>query len=179
MPPAVVAAVGRVRSGTEPRPGPRGHRSVRHFARSEVTAVAPEVVPGRGDTGAGTPGPDVDFRLHRRVIEINDGVPALRGYRSGQVQEAAAEAVAGGAKATLRKGTEVEAAVLTAAVAAKRAADAPGTGGTPPAAGAHSRKGDVRAGTEWLLLVTRASLRHRPRETATPGLTGTADGSGS
>ncbi|MFD3937152.1 MAB_1171c family putative transporter [Streptomyces sp. NPDC058611] len=149
---------------------------------SEVTAVVAELVLDQGGAGADTRGQDVDFHLHRRVIEINDGVPALRGYRSPQVQAAAAEAVAGRGESDTPEGNaEVEAAVLTAAVAAKRAGEAPGTAEAPPAAGTHSRRGDLRAETEWLLLVTRACLRHRhrPRGTATAELSVSAAGSGS
>lgn len=145
----------------------------------DVTAVVPEVVLD-GDAGTDTGGQDVDFHLHRRVIEINDGVLALRGYRSAQVQQTAAGAVAGRGEGETPEGNaEVEAAVLTAAVAAKRAGDAPGAAQAPPAAGTHSRKGDLQAETAWLLLVTRAYLRHRPRDTAAAELSGTTAGSGS
>lgn len=58
----------------------------------DVTSAVPEVVLDPGNTEADTH--DLDFHLHRRVIEINDCVLALRRYRSAEVQDAAAEKVA-------------------------------------------------------------------------------------
>ncbi|MFD3681449.1 DUF6545 domain-containing protein [Streptomyces sp. NPDC058613] len=133
-----------------------------------------------GDDASGTRGQDFDFHLHRRVIEINDGVPAVRGYRSPQVQAAEAGAVADRGEADTPEGNaEVEASVLVAAVAAKRAGDAPGGAEAPPAAGTHFRRGDLQAETAWLLLVTRAYLRPRPRDTDAAEPSATAAGSAS
>lgn len=55
-------------------------------------------------------------QLNLRVVEIEDAVPALRGYRSPQGQEAAAEAVAARGESDTPEGNaDVKAAVLTAA----------------------------------------------------------------
>ncbi|MER5873226.1 DUF6545 domain-containing protein [Streptomyces sp. NPDC002044] len=141
----------------------------------------------RGDGACGARGQDFDFHLHRRVLGTDDGVPALRGYRCVRPEAAAAGAVADRGEAGTPEGNaEVEAAVLAAAVAAKRAGDAarragdgPGAAQAPPAAGTHSRTGDLRAETAWLLPVTRAHLRRRPRDTAAAEPSATAAGSGS
>ncbi|MEV8306479.1 MAB_1171c family putative transporter [Streptomyces flavidovirens] len=133
---------------------------------SDVTAAVPEVVldPGNAETDPRTH--DLDFHLHRRVIEINDGVLALRRYRSLQVQEAAAGVVAIRGEADTAEGNaKVEAAVLCAAVAAKRAGATPDGAEAPPTVGMHSRKGDLQAETSWLLLVAHAYI-HPQQDTA-------------
>ncbi|MGW2582124.1 MAB_1171c family putative transporter [Streptomyces virginiae] len=133
----------------------------------EVTAAVPEVVldPGHAETGADTH--DLDFHLHRRVIEINDGVLALRPYRRAAVRDAAAAEVARrGAADTPEGDAEVEAAVIAAAVDAKRAGLPLDGEEAPPAAGTRSRKGDLPAETAWLLLVTDAYPRRPAREHA-------------
>ncbi|MFJ5938596.1 MAB_1171c family putative transporter [Streptomyces sp. NPDC093071] len=94
---------------------------------------------------------DSDFLLQRRVIEISDGILALRPYRSRRVQEAAQDTVDTG---TVRGAAVVEAAVVKAALAglgAGRFADDV----APPTAEAASRR-DLRADAEWLLLVANA-----------------------
>ncbi|MFE2141818.1 MAB_1171c family putative transporter [Streptomyces sp. NPDC059456] len=140
---------------------------------TDVTSTVPEVVLDPGNTGAGTH--DLDFHLHRRVIEINDCVLALRRYRSAPVQDAAAaQAALRGAAGTPEGDAEVEAAVIAAAVAAKRAGDTPEGPEAPPAAGTRSRKGDLHAETAWLLLVARAYDRQGPPATATADATATA-----
>ncbi|WP_411574885.1 MAB_1171c family putative transporter [Streptomyces fradiae] len=94
---------------------------------------------------------DSDFLLQRRVIEISDGILTLRPYRSRSVQEAAQGVFGAG---TVRDAAAVEAAVVKAALtsleAGRFAADV-----APPSAEAASRK-DLRADTEWLLLVADA-----------------------
>ncbi|MFE5859183.1 MAB_1171c family putative transporter [Streptomyces virginiae] len=133
----------------------------------EVTAAVPEVVldPGHAETGADTH--DLDFHLHRRVIEINDGVLALRPYRRAAVRDAAAAEVARrGAADTPEGDAEVEAAVIAAAVDAKRAGLPLDGEEAPPAAGTRSRKGDLPAETAWLLLVADAYPRRPAREHA-------------
>ncbi|MFE3183375.1 DUF6545 domain-containing protein [Streptomyces violascens] len=61
---------------------------------------------------------------------------------------------------------EVEAAVIAAAVDAKRAGLPLDGDEAPPAAGTRSRKGDLPAETAWLLLVANAHVRRPARENA-------------
>ncbi|MFC8009831.1 MAB_1171c family putative transporter [Streptomyces cinereoruber] len=94
---------------------------------------------------------DSDFLLQRRVIEISDGILALRPYRSLRVQETAQRIVDAG---TEQGAAAVEAAVVEAALVglkAGRLADDV----APPSVEAASRR-DLRADTEWLLLVADA-----------------------
>ncbi|MFI9626445.1 MAB_1171c family putative transporter [Streptomyces sp. NPDC052042] len=116
----------------------------------DLTAAMPEIVLSSADFAKGASN-DSDFLLQRRVIEISDGILALRPYRSRRVQETA--------QGTFDAGTEkgsaaVEAAVVKAALTASKAgrfADELAL----PSAEAASRK-DLRADTEWLLLVADA-----------------------
>ncbi|WP_405977439.1 MAB_1171c family putative transporter [Streptomyces sp. NBC_00158] len=131
----------------------------------EVTSAVPEVVLDPGGTGADSQ--DLGFHLHRRVIEINDCVLALRRYRQVPVQEAAAaEAARRGTAGTPGGDAEVEAAVVAAAVEAKRSGLPLGGEEAPPAAGTRSRKGDLPAETAWLLLVAAAHARRPAAEHA-------------
>ncbi|MET9690298.1 MAB_1171c family putative transporter [Streptomyces sp. NPDC006514] len=131
----------------------------------EVASAVPEVVLDPGSTDADTH--DLDFHLHRRVIEINDGVLALRRYRQASVRDAAAAEVARRGTADAPQGdAEVEAAVIAAAVAAKHAGTVPEGDEAPPATGTASRKGDLPAETAWLLLVANAYVPHRAPENA-------------
>lgn len=59
----------------------------------------------------------------------------------------------------------MEAAVIAAAVSAKRAGNTPEGPEAPPAAGTRSRKGDLQAETAWLLLVAHAYDRQHSRAT--------------
>ncbi|MFJ8776420.1 MAB_1171c family putative transporter [Streptomyces microflavus] len=125
----------------------------------EVTSAVPEVVLDPGTTEVDSH--DLDFHLHRRVIEINDCVLALRPYRRTSVRDAAAaEAARRGTAETPRGEAEVEAAVIAAAVAAKRTGLPLDVDEAPPATGTRSRKGDLPAETAWLLLVAEAYARH-------------------
>ncbi|MFD6939062.1 MAB_1171c family putative transporter [Streptomyces goshikiensis] len=131
----------------------------------EVTSAVPEVVLDPGNTGADTH--DLDFHLHRRVIEINDCVLALRRYRQASVRDAeAAEAARRGAAGTPGGEAEVEAAVIAAAVEAKRSGLPLHGDEAPPAAGTRSRKGDLPAETARLLLVAAAYARRPAPEHA-------------
>lgn len=122
---------------------------------------------------------DSDFHLHRRVIEINDGGLALRPHRSPRVQEDAERtATARGLAGTPEGDALVEAAILRAAVRAKRTGSEPQPTPAPPAPGATSRAGDLRAETEWLLLVAHA-YAHDPPVPATDELTPSETGPGS
>ncbi|MFJ1780023.1 DUF6545 domain-containing protein [Streptomyces anulatus] len=94
---------------------------------------------------------DSDFRLQRRVIEISDGILALRPYRSRRVRESAASNFH---TTTEQSAAAVEAAVVRAALAdskAGRYADEV----APPSVDAAARE-DLRADTQWLLLVADA-----------------------
>ncbi|MFK0227364.1 MAB_1171c family putative transporter [Streptomyces sp. NPDC090303] len=94
---------------------------------------------------------DSDFLLQRRVIEISDGILALRPYRSLRVQKTAQVAFDAG---TEQGAAAVEAAVVKAALVGLktgRFADEV----APPPAEAASRK-DLRADTEWLILMAYA-----------------------
>ncbi|WP_434587554.1 MAB_1171c family putative transporter [Streptomyces sp. A5-4] len=123
----------------------------------DITGATPEVVLDPADAHEEDHADDSDFFLHRRVIEINDGGLALRPHRSVTVQESAARAVASRGLADTAQGDAiVEAAVLSAAVRAKAAgAGLPGEA-APQAPGTESREGNLRAETEWLLLVAHA-----------------------
>ncbi|MFJ9961253.1 MAB_1171c family putative transporter [Streptomyces avermitilis] len=99
---------------------------------------------------------DSDFLLQRRVIEISDGILALRPYRSQLVQEAAQQAVDAG---TEDGAAIVEAAIVKAALAALQAGHLVDEVAAPSTADAASRK-DLRADTQWLLQVTDAYV-HR------------------
>lgn len=84
---------------------------------SELVSVNPQIVlPGiTGDEPS-------DYLLHRRVVEISDGILALRPYHSQAVQRAAAHALraTGERLDTPQSAAIIEAAVLAAAVHAKR-----------------------------------------------------------
>lgn len=120
----------------------------------DLSAAMPQIVLSSADF-AEDASSDSDFLLQRRVIEISDGILALRPYRSRRVQETAQGAFDAG---TEEGAAAVEAAVVKAALAASKAgrfADEV----APPSAEAASRK-DLRADTEWLLLVA-AAYAHR------------------
>ncbi|MFE5853434.1 MAB_1171c family putative transporter [Streptomyces sp. NPDC056500] len=124
---------------------------------ADVTAAAPEVVLDPSGPGSDENTDDADYLLHRRVIEINDGVLALRLHRSLAVHKAARElAETKGMKDTLEREAFVEAALISAAVHAQRNGDDFVEHQAPPAAGGSSREGNLRAETEWLLLVAAA-----------------------
>ncbi|MGV9785859.1 MAB_1171c family putative transporter [Streptomyces sp. NPDC003435] len=137
-----------------------------------VTGAAPEVVLTPAEFDDQEHAADSDFFLHRRVIEINDAVLALRPHRSPGVMESTGRAVAGQGLAGTPEGEAiVEAAVLRAAVRAKKEGNEPMRDVAPPTPGASAREGDLRAETEWLLLVARAYARDDSAATAT-GATG-------
>ncbi|CCB75521.1 conserved membrane protein of unknown function [Streptantibioticus cattleyicolor NRRL 8057 = DSM 46488] len=116
----------------------------------DLSAAMPEIVLSPADYTEEASN-DSDFLLQRRVIEISDAILALRPYRSRRVQELAQGAFDTG---TEEGAAAVEAAVVKAALAASKAgrfADEVAL----PSAEAASRK-DLRADTEWLLLVADA-----------------------
>ncbi|MBP0456133.1 MAB_1171c family putative transporter [Streptomyces montanisoli] len=132
----------------------------------DLAAAIPEIVLSPSDPAEDTSA-DSDFLLQRRVIEIGDGILALRPYRSRRVQEAAQKAFdVGRAKGA----AAVEAAVVREALAAAKAgrfADEVAV----PSAEAAARK-DLRADTEWLLLVANAYQVERVADDNHPGRVG-------
>ncbi|MGW5352368.1 MAB_1171c family putative transporter [Streptomyces sp. NPDC004031] len=93
---------------------------------------------------------DPGFRLHRRVIEISDGLLELRPYRSKTVLETARRRVY--AHTTLGAGF-VEAALTRAALAALRSGRKPCDA---VVAELTPRGGDLRAEADWLVTVAHA-----------------------
>ncbi|MFE3518941.1 MAB_1171c family putative transporter [Streptomyces sp. NPDC059166] len=134
----------------------------------DLSAAMPEIVLTAADD-AQAPSNDSDFMLQRRVIEISDASLALRAFRPRTVQEVAQAAFGTG---TEKRAAAVEAAVLKAALAGLRTGRV-ADDVAPPAAGAASRK-DLRAATEWLLLVADAYANRvgRVRDDGRPELVG-------
>ncbi|WP_234347429.1 MAB_1171c family putative transporter [Streptomyces specialis] len=129
----------------------------------DLSSATPEIVLSSSADADGEHPDDLDFLLHRRVIEINDGILALRPYRSEAVRESAYRAVVVSGKAGTEAGEAmVEATVLQAAVRAKRAGRPVGDETPLPASAIVSRAGDLRAETRWLL-----RLAHAYADTAT------------
>ena len=123
----------------------------------DLSAAMPQIVlPAEsvGDANAS----DSDFLLQRRVVEISDGILALRPYRSQQVQDAAQQTVGEG---TDGQAAIVEAAVLAAALAALKAGRLPDKVAAPPTADATGGS-DLRADTQWLLRIADAYLSPQP-----------------
>jgi hypothetical protein len=123
----------------------------------DLSAAMPEIVLPAAHHGQGAAA-DADFLLQRRVIEISDGILALRPYRSQRVLEASFRTTVAGPE---EKAAIVEAAVMKAALAAMKA------GGladevAQPSAEATSRK-DLRGETQWLLQVADAYARGTAR----------------
>ncbi|MFF6785092.1 MAB_1171c family putative transporter [Streptomyces sp. NPDC012510] len=151
----------------------------------DITDATPEVVLATTDSSHESdnvhrsPADDSDFHLHRRVIEINDGGLALRPHRSPHVREQAERtATARGLAGTPEGDALVEAAILRAAVHAKHTGGEPQRAPAPPAPGAASRAGDLRAETAWLLLVAHAYAQQEPAHpTTTNDLTRSRTGS--
>nr|WP_242442184.1 MAB_1171c family putative transporter [Streptomyces sp. CB02460] len=121
----------------------------------DLAEALPHIVlsPARPIAGS-APDPDTSFHLQRRVIEISDGILALRPYRSRSTQEAAGRVFTSG---TDRAAAAIEAAVVKAALAdlavGHLAHDV-----APPPKKTSARK-DLRADTEWLLQVAHAYTR--------------------
>ncbi|MFJ6574156.1 MAB_1171c family putative transporter [Streptomyces sp. NPDC091292] len=116
----------------------------------DLSAATPEIVLSPADFTEEASN-DSDFLLQRRVIEISDGILALRPYRSRKVEEMTQRAFDA---ATDEGAAAVEAAAVKAALAASKAgrlADEV----APPLAHAATRK-DLRTETQWLLLVADA-----------------------
>ncbi|MGW3557696.1 MAB_1171c family putative transporter [Streptomyces sp. NPDC000963] len=122
----------------------------------ELSTALPHIVLSPADTEDVST--DSDFLLQRRVIEISDGVLALRPYRSREVQETVQATVDAG---TAHGAAAVEAAIVKAALAGLKVGRF-SDNVAPPSAEAASRK-DLRGDTEWLLLVASAYAGHAGR----------------
>ena len=119
---------------------------------TDLTATMPEIVLSPAGLSKDVAA-DSDFLLQRRVIEISDGILALRPYRSRRVQETAQERVD---LATRGGAAFVEAVVLRTALESLRSGHRPGEAAEPSVAGTSSQSGDLREETEWLLAVADA-----------------------
>ncbi|MFD9503460.1 MAB_1171c family putative transporter [Streptomyces sp. NPDC060035] len=126
----------------------------------DLSAAMPEIVLPAGDVDDG------DFLLQRCVIEISDGILALRAYSSRQIQEAAERSVGVGTQAGA---AIVEAAVVKGALASMRAGRRPKEIAALPGSYAADRR-DLRAETDWLLQVTRAYMNRPLPRVADDGL---------
>lgn len=122
---------------------------------SDLAAAVPHIVLPASDPGGDMNDPG--FFLQRRVVEISDGLLALRPYRSQEVLEALQVSVEAG---TRRGAAFVEAELTRAALAGLRS-------GRPLAESAEAvavpssfpREGDLRAETDWLVAVADAYAR--------------------
>ncbi len=122
---------------------------------SDLTAAVPHIVLPASDHGGDMNDPG--FLLQRRVVEISDGLLALRPYRSQEVLEALQVSVEAG---TRRGAAFVEAELTRTALAGLRS-------GRPRAESAEAvamsssfpREGDLRAETDWLVAVADAYAR--------------------
>lgn len=119
----------------------------------ELSAAMPEIVLPTAHVDKDTAA-DADFLLQRRVIEISDGILALRPYRSQKVLEAVELNTDVDAE---ERAAIIEAAVVRAALAAMKAGH-PAEEVAEPSAEAASRK-DLLADTQWFLRVADAYTR--------------------
>ncbi|MFB8086908.1 MAB_1171c family putative transporter [Streptomyces sp. NPDC055992] len=113
----------------------------------DLTAAMPHIVLAPVDDVSD----DTGFALQRRVIEISDGVLALRPYRSRRAHEAARKTLVPGAGP---EDAALEAAIVKAALA-DLAAGQPADDVIPLPATTPGR-GNLREEAEWLLGVARA-----------------------
>ncbi|MDI3408925.1 MAB_1171c family putative transporter [Streptomyces cavernicola] len=123
----------------------------------DLTAALPHVVLSSVDAEHASA--DSDFMLQRRVIEIADGILALGPYRSREVQEAVQGTVDAG---TVQGAAVVEATVVEGALIGLKSGRFSDSV-APPSSEAASRR-DLRADTEWLLLVARAYVSRVGRD---------------
>ncbi|MDT0424287.1 MAB_1171c family putative transporter [Streptomyces evansiae] len=115
----------------------------------DMTAVMPHIV--LDDSAFAD---DSDYLLHRRVVEISDGILALRPYRSRAVRESAERIYTAD---TDESAAAVEAALVRAALAAFNA-ELPPVELAPPSPRALAQT-DLRGEAKWLVLVARAYNR--------------------
>ena len=146
-------------------------RSVNRLDRlwTDLSTAMPEIVLSPPEFDENTN--DSDFVLQRRVIEISDGLLALRAYRYTEIKDAAEQALASSDQARTEDGTAiVEAAIVKAAIAAQHAGRPATREPAPPAPGTSSRAGDLRAETDWLLRVADAYANNRITRVAAANL---------
>ncbi|MFI2236256.1 MAB_1171c family putative transporter [Streptomyces chrestomyceticus] len=98
------------------------HRGL-HPLWAALTAAVPEIQLTATENRYAAPDPE--FRLYRRVIEIRDGMLALRPHRSDEVRRAAEERLRSGGADARELDAGVEAAVLAAALESRRDGGAP------------------------------------------------------
>ncbi|MEU9410115.1 MAB_1171c family putative transporter [Streptomyces sp. NPDC048281] len=130
----------------------------------DLSQAMPQIVlsvDGQGGGAAAEP----DFLLQRRVIEISDGVLALRPYRSQEVEKAARKA---SPDSSVKSAAFVEAAIVKDALAAMRAGRFPPVVAAPTTTNASVRK-TLRDDTEWLLLVADSYAQRGPLRVADGG----------
>ncbi|MEV7088000.1 MAB_1171c family putative transporter [Streptomyces sp. NPDC093085] len=132
----------------------------------DMAQAMPQIVLAAADLG-GEVAEEPDFLLQRRVIEISDGILALRPYRSQQVEEAANKLSPDQGE---KRAAFVEAAVVKDALAAMRVGRFPRVAAAPATADASARK-SLRDDAEWLLLVADAYAQHGPVRVADDGRT--------
>ncbi|MEY9956788.1 MAB_1171c family putative transporter [Streptacidiphilus sp. MAP5-52] len=94
-----------------------------------------------------------DYQLHRRVIEISDGILSTFGHRSPQVSSRAKREIP---LDTRDRAARVEAAVLLDALDGRRTGRPEEFEPAPLAAGTTERDSDLRAEVEWLRSVAKA-----------------------
>ncbi|MGW4031697.1 MAB_1171c family putative transporter [Streptomyces sp. NPDC004838] len=156
--PAVVYPIGQAR---------RRRWEIRSFEAlgplwHDLSTAMPEIVLSAADAGREASG-DSDFLLQRRVIEINDGILALRPYCTTNVRRAAQRTVDAG---TEQGAALVEAVVIRAALTALRSGHLVGEVFSPSTEEVCSRAGDLRAEALWLLQVSDAYAHRRVALTA-------------
>ncbi|WP_343244520.1 MAB_1171c family putative transporter [Streptomyces sp. SID11385] len=121
----------------------------------DMTAVMPHIVLGDAELADDAEFADEsDYLLQRRVVEISDGVLALKPYRSRAVLESAERIYAAD---TDEGAAAIEAAIVKAALAASEAS-LPPVELAPPSPRALAQT-DLREEAEWLVRVARAYTR--------------------
>ncbi len=117
---------------------------------SDLTAVRPHVV-----LRAVVIETDPDVVLHRRVVEVCDGILDLDNHRSRAIERLATEAVERRGQSGTETGAAiVEAAVVAAAIEAARTGARDQDDPAPQATGESARAGDLRAEALWLRSVS-------------------------
>ncbi len=133
----------------------------------DLTAVMPHIVLPAPDDGSDMTR-DPGFLLQRRVVEISDGLLALRPYRSRKALESAQQQAAAD---TIHGAARVEAALARDALARLRSGRRPDGAADATALAAFPRDGGLRAEAGWLMAVAAAYVRG-----ATLGVDVNADG---
>ena len=125
----------------------------------DLSTAMPEIVLSSADFAEDVSN-DSDFLLQRRVIEISDGILALRPYRSRRVEALAQQTFGNG---TAGGTAAVEATVVKAAPAASKASGSPTRSRcrrqTPPRARTSAQ---TRSGSSWWPTRTRTALGVSP-----------------